>query len=69
VSSQGYVPYGWQFADEKVAIYVEKGHRINVFGLISRQNERHWAATHQNKVSGLVWAELEELSLKIRKPL
>lgn len=67
MSSQGYVPYGWQFGDEKVAIYVEKGHRINVFGLISRQNECHWATTRQNIDSAFVWAELEQLSFKIKK--
>lgn len=67
MSSQGYVPYGWQFADEKVAVYVEKGHRINVFGLISRQNECHWATTQQNIDSTFVWTELEQLSFKIKK--
>lgn len=67
MSSQGYVPYGWQFADEKVAVYVEKGHRINVFGLISRQNECYWATTQQNIDSTFVWTELEQLSFKIKK--
>jgi hypothetical protein len=29
VSEQGYVPYGWQFADEQVAIPVAKGSSLN----------------------------------------
>ena len=52
---------------EKVAIYEEKGHRINVFGLINRQNECHWATTRQNIDSAFVWGELEKLSFKIKK--
>ena len=65
VSSEGYVPYGWQFPDEKVAILVEKGHKINIFGLISRDNHCHWAITQQNINSQFIIEQLDELSLKI----
>lgn len=67
VSSEGYVPYGWQFPDEKVAIYVEKGYKINIFGLISRQNQCHWASTEQNIDSQFVIEQLDDLSFKIKK--
>lgn len=67
LSSEGYVPYGWQFPDENVAIYVEKGHKINIFGLINRQNHCHWATTQQSINSQFVIAQLEELSFKIKK--
>ena len=67
VSSEGYVPYGWQFPDEKVAILVEKGHKINIFGLISRDNHCHWAITQQNINSQFIIEQLDELSLKIKK--
>lgn len=43
VSSEGYVPYGWQFSDEKVAIYTRNGYKMNIFGLISRNNACSWA--------------------------
>lgn len=33
---------------DAVAILVEKGHKINCFGLVSRTNEFHWATTEQN---------------------
>jgi transposase len=47
-SSQGYVPYGWQFKDERVSIPVEKGYKINAFAMISRQNACDWAVTTAN---------------------
>ncbi len=30
VSSEGYVPYGWQFPDEEVSILVAKGYKTNI---------------------------------------
>ncbi len=67
VCSEGYVPYGWQFPDEKVAILVEKGHKINCLGLISRQNQCHWATTEQNIDSLFIKKFLDDLSFKIPK--
>lgn len=67
VSSEGYVPYGWQFPDEKVAIYVEKGYKTNIFGLISRANQCHWKTTQQNIDSQFVCQFLEDVSFKIMK--
>ena len=67
ISSEEYVPYGWQFPDEKVAIYVEKGHKINVWGLISRTNQCHWAISQQNINGQFVMEQLEDLSLEIKK--
>lgn len=67
VSSEGYVPYGWQFPDDKVAIYTEKGYKINIFGLISRTNQGHWQTTQQNIDSQFVVNHLDNLSLKIKK--
>jgi transposase len=67
VSSEGYVPYGWQFADEEVAIYTEKSYKINIFGLISRNNQCHWAISEQNINSEFIIENLEDLSFKIKK--
>lgn len=67
VSSEGYVPYGWQFPDEEVAIYVEKGYKTNIFGMINRSNVCHWRASPQNINSEFVVRFLEDLSLKIKK--
>lgn len=67
VSSEGYVPYGWQFPNEEVAIYSEKSYKINIFGLISRANECHWTISEQNIDSQCVVNHLENLSFKIKK--
>lgn len=67
VCSEGYVPYGWQFPEEKVAILVEKGHKINCFGLISRTNDFHWATTEQNIDAIFIRDFLDTLSFKINK--
>lgn len=67
VSSEGYVPYGWQFPGESVCVLAQKGYKVNCFGLISRQNQCHWAATTANINAQFVMQELEKLSLSIHK--
>lgn len=67
VCSEGYVPYGWQFPDEKVCILSEKGHKINCFGLINRSGHFHWATTEESIDSLFVKEFLDDLSLKIKK--
>lgn len=67
VSSEGYVPYGWQFPNEKVAVYTEKAYKINIFGLINRANECYWASTQQNIDSPFIVNHLDDLSFKIKK--
>ena len=68
VCSLGYVPYGWQFPDEEVFVPVENGYKINIWGLISRRNQTHWATTEQNIDARFVFAQLEDLSLRLQKP-
>lgn len=65
--SEGYTPYGWQFPDEDVYIPVEKGYKINVWGLIDRNNDTHWATTEQNIDTRFVFNQLEKLSFQIPK--
>ena len=67
VCSQGYVPYGWQFPDEDIYIPVEKGYKINIWGLISRFNQHHWTTTEQNINASFVFEQLENLSFQIQK--
>jgi transposase len=67
VSSEGYVPYGWQFPHEEVAVYVEKSYHSNIFGLISRSNQCHWAMTQQNINGQFIVEYLDNLSFKIKK--
>ncbi|WP_220472588.1 transposase [Spirosoma foliorum] len=67
VCSAGYVPYGWQFPGEEVCIRVEKGFKLNCWGLISRQNKLHWATTNQRITAAFVGQQLDSLSLSIHR--
>ena len=63
--SEGYTPYGWQFPGEDVHTSVEKGYKINVWGLIGRNNDTHWAATEENIDTRFVFGQLEKLSFHL----
>ena len=67
VSSEGYVPYGWQFRDEKVGILSEKGYGVNILGFISRDNRCHFTSTEENINASFVLSYLDNLSLNITK--
>jgi transposase len=67
VCSEGYTPYGWQFPGEDVYIPVEKGFKVNIWGLISRSNQTHFATTHENINASFVFGQLEYLSFQIQK--
>lgn len=67
VSSEGYCPYGWQFPGEDVCVYVQKGYKMNIFGMISRSNQSHFATSTKNINSQFVVEQLENLSLQIKK--
>ena len=67
VSQQGYVPYGWQFEDEQVAIEATKGRSINCFGLLSRSNDFIYKTVEQNINADFIIQTLDALSLSINK--
>ncbi len=68
VSETGYVPYGWQFADEEVTVAANKGRSMNYFGLLSRSNEFVYQATEATITSSFVLEQLDAFSLKLIKP-
>lgn len=68
VSEAGYVPYGWQFADEEVSIEVSRGRSMNYFGLLSRSNTLYYKATEGTITSSFVLEQLDAFSLKLGKP-
>ena len=68
VCSEGYVPYGWQFGDEEVFIPSQKGFRMNCWGLISRDNECHWATTSCTITAAFVREKLDALSFTVVRP-
>lgn len=68
VSEQGYVPYGWQFKDEQVAIAVSKAKGLNCFALLSRDNQLIHKTTQQSITADFVIEQLETFSLSLQKP-
>lgn len=67
VSTEGYVPYGWQFPGETVFVPSEKGAKVNCFALISRQCVCHWRTTEQIIDATFVFDQLETLAFSIQK--
>lgn len=66
--SEGYVPYGWQFKEEQVCTEVEKKFRLNVFGLVSRDNVCHWASTSEKINAEFIARQLDSLSIGLELP-
>lgn len=64
-SERGYVPYAWQFADEKVFIEASRGASINCFGLVSRSNRFRYKITDKSINADFIIEMLDELSLDI----
>lgn len=67
ISEQGYVPYGWQFKDENIAIVSSKAAHINCFGLLSRDNRFVSQTTNENITSDFVIEQLDAFSFRIQK--
>lgn len=67
ICTEGYVPYGWQFRGEDVYIPSERGLRLNIFGMIDRNNRYEGFSTTENMTADKVADYLDRLSLRIRK--
>ena len=67
ICTEGYVPYGWQFRGEDVYIPSERGLRLNIFGMIDRNNRYEGFSTTENMTADKVADFLDRFSLRIRK--
>jgi transposase len=67
VSEEGYVPYAWQFKDEKVGIPSTHGNWMNCFGLLNRDNKLHFKTSRTMIDSAFMVDFLDDFSLKIQK--
>lgn len=67
VCTSGYVPYGWQFDDEDVFVPSEKTARLNIFGMISRNNKYEGFTTRESINADKVIEFLDQISWRIRK--
>lgn len=68
ISEQGYVPYGWQFADENVFIPVKHGKKMNCFGILSRNMNFHYRLSEKSIKSDFIMSFLDEFSWTLTKP-
>ena len=67
VSLEPGVPYGWQFADEQVAMPSAKGKGINCFGLFTRSNKAVIAVSENSITAEFVIEQVERLSFSIKR--
>ena len=67
VCTEGYVPYGWQFRNEDVYIPSKKAQRVNIFGMIDRNNRYHGFTTTESIDADKVVEYLDTFSLNIKK--
>ena len=67
ICTEGYVPYGWQFRGEDVYIPSERGLRLNIFGMIDRNNRYEGFSTTENMTADKVADFLDRLSLRLRR--
>lgn len=67
VSLEPCVPYGWQFADEQVAMPTAKGKGVNCFGLFTRSSQSVSAVSENSINAEFVIEQLERLSFAIKR--
>jgi transposase len=67
VSELAYVPYAWQFKDEKIGILATKGKQLNCFGLLSRTNQFLFKTTTKTINTDFIIDFSEQLSFSIKK--
>ena len=62
------VPYGWQFADEQVAMPSARGGGVSCFALLSRRNECRAYFIEGRVTAAWISERLDALSLSVRRP-
>jgi transposase len=66
-SSEGNVPYGWQFKDERVSLPTQKGKSVHCLALLSRQCKCHFELSDCWINAAFVERTFDDFSLKITK--
>lgn len=67
VSLQPYIPYAWQFSDEKVGLPSTSGGGMNCFALLSRSNRCVFEVTEENINAQWISERLDYLSLSLKR--
>ncbi|WP_459602912.1 transposase [Dysgonomonas reticulitermitis] len=65
VCTEGYVPYGWQFPGENIYIASERAKRLNIFGMINRDNHFEGFCTSESIDAEKIVSFLEQFSFGI----
>lgn len=68
VCTQGYVPYGWQFPGENVFVPSMKSARLNIFGMINRNNDYYGFTSRQSIKADNVAEFIDNFSKTIKRP-
>lgn len=67
VCTQGYVPYGWKLPWVDVYVPAQKGRRLNIFGIISRDSRYHGFTTEESINADKFISFMDDFSLRIKK--
>ena len=67
ISEEGYVPYGWQFKDENIAVKSSRRSHINCFGIITRSNKFIYQTTKETIAADFIIEQLDMFSWTIKK--
>lgn len=68
VCKQGYVPYGWQIPGENIFVPSIKSARLNIFGMINRDNVYHCFTSRQSIKAENVAEFIDDFSKTITRP-
>ena len=67
ICTEGYVPYGWQLPGEEVCIPSQRTARLNIFGMIDRNNHYEGFSTTESITTEKVVGFLDAFSLSVSK--
>jgi len=65
--TEGYVPYGWQLEGEDVYVPSQRVARLNIFGMITRDNQYEGFTTTERMTADKIVSFLDDFSFHIRK--
>ena len=65
--TEGYVPYGWQLDGEDAFVPSQRVARLNIFGMITRDNQYEGFTTTERMTADKIVSFLDDFSFRIRK--
>ena len=65
--TEGYVPYGWHLKGEDVFVPSQRVVRLNIFGMITRDNQYEGFTTTERMTADKIVSFLDDFSFRVRK--